>query len=107
MTDRLGDLTEALLKAAKAAGATEADAMAVDGTAISVDVRQGVLEQAERSEGVEIGLRVMVGKRQAAVLASLFIHEMKYSMSYVTPCNRQGFCLHSFTTPTIQRRQFS
>ena len=70
MTDRLGDLTEALLKAAKAAGATEADAMAVDGTAISVDVRQGVLEQAERSEGVEIGLRVMVGKRQAAVSAS-------------------------------------
>ncbi len=70
MTDRLGDLTEALLKAAKAAGATEADAMAVDGTAISVDVRQGVLEQAERSEGIEIGLRVMVGKRQAAVSAS-------------------------------------
>lgn len=70
MTDRLGDLTEALLKAARAAGATEADAMAVDGTAISVDVRQGVLEQAERSEGIEIGLRVMVGKRQAAVSAS-------------------------------------
>ena len=70
MTDRLGDLTEALLKAAKAAGATEADAMAVDGTAISVDVRQGVLEQAERSEGIEIGLRVLVGKRQAAVSAS-------------------------------------
>ncbi len=66
----LEGLTEALLKAARAAGATAADAMAVDGTAISIDVRQGRLEQAERSEGVEIGLRVLVGQRQACVSAS-------------------------------------
>ena len=70
MTDRLQDLTEALLRAARGAGASAADAMAVDGTAISVDVRQGRLEQAERSEGVEIGLRVLVGQRQACVSAS-------------------------------------
>src|SRR5690606_18449355 len=30
----------------------------------------GALEQAERSEGTEIGLRVLVGKRQACVSAS-------------------------------------
>ena len=70
MTDRLQDLTEALLRAARGAGASAADAMAVDGTAISVDVRQGRLEQAERSEGIEIGLRVLVGQRQACVSAS-------------------------------------
>jgi PmbA protein len=35
-----------------------------------VDVLNGRLEQAERAEGVEIGLRVMVGQRQASVSAS-------------------------------------
>ena len=70
MTDRLSDLTDALLRAAKAAGASDADAMAVDGSSISIDVRQGALEQAERAEGIEIGLRVFVGQRQACVSAS-------------------------------------
>lgn len=80
MTDVLEGLTQALLSAAKKAGATDADAMAVDGTAISVDVRQGRLEQAERADGIEIGLRVFVGQRQACVSASDIsqrtIHEM-------------------------------
>lgn len=70
MPDRLAPLTEALLAAATKAGAGAADAIAVDGTSVSVDVRAGVLEQAERSEGIEIGLRVLVGKRQACVSAS-------------------------------------
>lgn len=67
---RLSDLTEALLSAARAAGADTADAIAVDGQAVSIDVRAGSLEQAERAEGVEIGLRVLLGKRQACVSAS-------------------------------------
>jgi PmbA protein len=66
----LADLTSALLEAAKNAGADAADAIAVDGTSISIDVRDGKLEQAERSEGVDIGLRVMLGQRQANVSAS-------------------------------------
>lgn len=70
MTDRLADLTGALLAAARKAGADAADAMAVEGTSLSIDVRGGVLEQAERSEGVDIGLRVLVGARQACVSAS-------------------------------------
>ncbi|MCU9848026.1 TldD/PmbA family protein [Defluviimonas sp. WL0024] len=70
MTDRLAPLTEALLAAATKAGAEAADAIAVDGTALSVDVRGGRLEQAERAEGIEIGLRVLIGKRQACVSAS-------------------------------------
>jgi len=67
---RLSDLTEALLSAATKAGASAADAIAVDGRSISVDVRQGRLEQAERAEGIEIGLRVLIGGRQACVSAS-------------------------------------
>jgi PmbA protein len=66
----LATLTEAMLAAAKAAGADAGDAIAVDGTSLSVDVLNGRLEQAERAEGVEIGLRVMVGQRQASVSAS-------------------------------------
>lgn len=70
MPDRLAPLTEALLAAARKAGAEAADAIAVDARAVSVDVRGGALEQAERSEGTEIGLRVLIGKRQACVSAS-------------------------------------
>ncbi|MFN6980022.1 MAG: TldD/PmbA family protein, partial [Gemmobacter sp.] len=63
-------LTAALLDAARRAGAEAADAMAVAGTATGIDVRDGRLEQAERSEGVEVGLRVLMGRRQACVSAS-------------------------------------
>ncbi|WP_372840257.1 TldD/PmbA family protein [Phaeovulum sp.] len=70
MENRLQDLTAALLAAAARAGAPAADAVAVDGRSVSIDVRQGKLEQAERSEGVEIGLRVLIGGRQACVSAS-------------------------------------
>lgn len=70
MTVPLDTLTHALIDAAKRAGADDADAIAVSGTSLSIDVRVGSLEQAERSEGTEIGLRVLIGKRQACVSAS-------------------------------------
>ena len=60
MSQSLDALTKALLHAAKQAGADS----------LSVDVRSGTLEQAERAEGVDIGLRVFVGKRSANVSAS-------------------------------------
>ena len=63
-------MTEALLDAAKKVGAVSADAIAVQGTSVSIDVHKGALEHAERSEGVDIGLRVMSGQRQATVAAS-------------------------------------
>ena len=66
----LSTLTEALLAAARKSGADEADAIATKGTALAIEVRGGKLEQAERSEGIDIGLRVLVGKRQACVSAS-------------------------------------
>lgn len=73
MTDtapNLADLTQQLLDAAASAGADAADALAVDGTSISIEVLNGALEHAERSEGVDVGLRVLVGQRQACVSAS-------------------------------------
>ncbi|KFE35212.1 TldD/PmbA family protein [Thioclava atlantica] len=66
----LPDLTQALLAAAKRAGAPAADAIAVDGRSVAIDVREGKLEQAERSEGIELGLRVLFGGKQACVSAS-------------------------------------
>jgi len=63
----LAALTGALLDAARRAGAPEADAMAVDAASVAVGVRGGRLEEAERSEAVDLGLRVLIGHRQACV----------------------------------------
>ncbi len=70
MTQSLERLTEALLDAARRAGAEAADALAVQGTSVSIDIRVGQLEQAERSDGIELGLRVLMGGRQACVSVS-------------------------------------
>ena len=70
MSHTLQGLTEMLLNAAKKSGADNADAMAVQGQSLSIDVRGGQLEQAERAEGTDIGLRVLIGQRQACVSAS-------------------------------------
>ena len=66
----LSDLAQQALEAASAAGAEAADVIAVNGTSVGIDVRDGVLEQAERSEGIDIGLRVFIGRRQACVSVS-------------------------------------
>jgi len=63
-------LAEKLLKVAAHAGADAADVLLVDGQSVSIDVRAGALEHAERSEGVDVGLRVLIGKQQACVSVS-------------------------------------
>ncbi|WP_270936783.1 TldD/PmbA family protein [Falsiroseomonas oryzae] len=65
MTD-LNILAE-LVAAAKRAGADAADALLVQDASLSVSRRLGKIEQLERSEGSDLGLRVFVGKRQAIV----------------------------------------
>lgn len=70
MTQTPESLSHALLDAARKAGADAADAMVAEGSSLSIEVRQGTLEHAERSEGVDLGLRVFVGQRQACVSAS-------------------------------------
>ncbi len=70
MSENLENLAVRLMEAALSAGADAADALAVAGDSLSIEVRGGALEQAERAEGVEIGLRVLIGRRQACVSAS-------------------------------------
>jgi len=70
MTQSLADLTHRLIDAAKTAGADAADSVAIAGTSVSIDVRNSVLEEAQRAEGIDIGLRVFVGNRSANVSAS-------------------------------------
>lgn len=61
--DRLADL----VAAATRAGADAAEAMLAEGRSVSVQRRLGALEQVERAESRDIGLRVFVGRRQAVV----------------------------------------
>ena len=61
---------DALISQAKKAGADAADAIYVCDAATQVQIRLGNLEDVERSEGEEIGLRVFVGKRSATVSSS-------------------------------------
>src|SRR5882762_2602564 len=63
----LSTLAQRLVEAAKRAGADAADAIAVRGVSQGVEVRDGRVEESERSEGDDVGLRVLVGKRQAVV----------------------------------------
>jgi PmbA protein len=70
MTQPLSDLTQQMITLARAAGADSADAVAIEGTSVAIDVRAGVLEKADRAEGIDIGLRVFVGKQQAIVSSS-------------------------------------
>ncbi|WP_373490911.1 TldD/PmbA family protein [Parasphingorhabdus sp.] len=64
------DRADALVSQAKKAGADAADAIYVCDAATQVQMRLGNLEDVERSEGEEIGLRVFVGKRSATVSSS-------------------------------------
>ena len=69
MTDQL-ELLSDLLDTATAAGADAADAVTYESTSLSVRWRLGELEQLERSESRDLGLRVFVGQRQAIVSSS-------------------------------------
>ncbi|MFL9827268.1 TldD/PmbA family protein [Rhodoplanes sp. SY1] len=60
-------LAERLVAAARRAGADAADAIATRGVSLSVEVRDGSVEESTRSEGDDLGLRVLVGRRQAVV----------------------------------------
>jgi PmbA protein len=61
------DLAERLVAAARRAGADQADSLAVRSISLGVEVRDGAVEESERSEGDDLGLRVIVGHKQAVV----------------------------------------
>lgn len=68
--DSLNADLDALLSHAKRFGASSADAIATHGRSLSISVKGGAIEDVDSSEGRDIGLRVMVGKRMACVSSS-------------------------------------
>ena len=64
------DLLHDLVADALKAGADAAEAVHADRRALSLGVRNGELEEVEREESRDLGLRVFVGRRQATVSAS-------------------------------------
>ncbi len=61
------ELLQDLISRAKSIGADAADALMVESTSFGASFRLGKVEDIERSETQDLGLRVMVGKRQAVV----------------------------------------
>jgi len=61
---------EDVLAKARRAGADAADIVYGEGTSLSLSYRLGKPENMERSEGTDLGLRVLIGKRQAIVSTS-------------------------------------
>ncbi|MBV9827622.1 MAG: TldD/PmbA family protein [Alphaproteobacteria bacterium] len=64
------DLLHDVIGRALRAGADAADAILVEGISLSHARRLGKVEKLERSEGQDLGLRVLVGKQQAMVSTS-------------------------------------
>ena len=64
------ELLHDMVSAARRAGADVAEAAMADRRALSVTVRLGELEEVEREESRDLGLRVFVGRRQAVVSGS-------------------------------------
>ncbi|MGZ3409066.1 MAG: TldD/PmbA family protein [Xanthobacteraceae bacterium] len=88
----LTKLAERLVEAARRAGADAADALATRGVSQSIEVREGSVEESERSEGDNIGLRVLVGNQQAVVSTNdisgdgiATLAERAVAMAKVTP----------------------
>lgn len=68
--DQARDHVAALVEAARRAGADAADAVCVAGASTEAQVRLGALEDVQRSEGGEIGLRLFVGRSSASASTS-------------------------------------
>lgn len=62
----LADVVAAALKA----GADSAEAVGAQRAALGINVRMGALEEVEREESRDLGLRVFIGRRQATVSGS-------------------------------------
>ncbi len=64
------DILPELVAAALTAGADAAEAVTSERASLSIGVRNGALEDVEREESRDLGLRVFIGRRQATVSAS-------------------------------------
>lgn len=64
---RLQSIADELVALARKGGADAAEAAVIESRSTEVSLRDGELEDIERSESQDAGLRVMIGKRQAGV----------------------------------------
>ncbi|PCI33452.1 MAG: modulator protein [Alphaproteobacteria bacterium] len=70
LSEQYLDKLDYLITAAKKAGADASDAIIYSGQSEAVSWRLGKLEEVERSESADLGLRVFIGKKQAIVSSS-------------------------------------
>ncbi len=70
MTADSSGILATLLGEAEKAGCDAADAILIEDRSVSIEVRTSSVEHVERSESAEVGLRVLVGRRQACVSVS-------------------------------------
>lgn len=104
----LRERAEQLVAAALKAGADAADAVAVRGMSLGVDIRLGALEETERSESDDFGLRVFVGKRHASIGANVIgdpaaLAERAVAMARVAPEDRVA----GLADPALLAHQFA
>lgn len=64
------NLLQDVVAAARKAGADAAEAAFAERQSLSINVRQGALEEVEREESRDLGVRVFIGKRHASVSGS-------------------------------------
>src|SRR5262249_47011170 len=105
----LSALAQRLVEAARRAGADAADAVAVRGISQGVEVRDGRVEESERSESDDVGLRVLVGQRQAVVSTNdlrgdgvLRLAERAVAMARVAPEDKFA----GLADPSLLAREF-
>src|SRR5438270_12272141 len=64
------NLLQDMVQAALKAGADAAEAVSAERQSLGINVRMGELEEVEREEARDLGLRVFIGQRQATVSSS-------------------------------------
>lgn len=103
------NLLTQLIEKAKKLGATDADAIIIDSTAVNCEVRLGKLMSTERSENIAVALRVLINQQQAIVSTSSLdaksieaVAQKAVMMAKVTPANPHLF----LATPTQITKDF-
>ena len=95
MSDANLDLAQKLIDLTLAAGADAADTIVSDSASLSLSCRMGELEDCERAESRDVGLRAMIGQKQAFVSGSAVddaalkqLAERAVAMAEATPEDR-------------------
>jgi PmbA protein len=102
-------LAQKVIELTLKAGADAADALVSDSASLSVSCRMGQLEDTERAESRDIGLRAMIGQKQAFVSGSAVddealtqLAQRAVDMAQATPEDRYcGFAPEDKLTDTI------